>query len=132
MTSRVMEPSPCFFPSLYSQLTNLDLDKCIHFQLIKVIQTKLMLYFPPGNKFLHLGGIYRRVSNFFKVRMFWIVLEIIKNSYFFIFKKFLSDGLVLTLHLNIFFPSTFIFCILRKDNDSKTLFYSYFTLFYFS
>lgn len=125
-TSTVVEPAPWFFPSLYSQLTNLDVKECVHFQLIKEMQTKVIFFPPPsstpGNTFIHLGGIYRRVPSFFKVRIF---LEIIKNSFLFLGSS-LVHGLIFmlqpdtSLSLNILYVH-----ILRKGNASKSVFYSY-------
>ena len=121
----------CIF---YSQLTNLDLYKCIHFWLIKAMQAQILLYFffsLLGNNFILLGGIYRRVSSFFKVRIFldcvWKSLTVIS----FILRKLWSDFYIAVWAC--FSLTHFVsFHIFRKDNDRISMFYSYsyFTLFY--
>ena len=84
-----------------------------------------------GNNFILLGGIYRRVSSFFKVRIFldcvWKSLTVVS----FILRKLWSDFYIVVWAC--FSLTHFVsFHIFRKDNDSISMFYfySYFTLFY--
>lgn len=84
-----------------------------------------------GNNFILLGGIYRRVSSFFKVRIFldcvWKSLTVIS----FILRKLWSDFYIAVWAC--FSLTHFVsFHIFRKDNDRISMFYSYsyFTLFY--
>lgn len=100
------------------------------------MQVQILLYcffFPLlGNNFILLGGIYRRVSSFFKVRIFldcvWKSLTVVS----FILRKLWSDFYIAVWAC--FSLTHFVsFHIFRKDNDriSMFYFYSYFALFYF-
>lgn len=77
-----------------------------------------------GNNFILLGGIYRRVSSFFKVRIFldyvWKSLTVIS----FTLRKLWSDFYI-ALWACFSLTHFVSFHIFRKDNDRISMFYSY-------